>query len=37
MAQIFDEIDGVYIVSAEVFGIVIDMWIKSYGGKVLVI
>ena len=32
-AQILDEIDGTYIVSAEVFGKGIDMWIKSQGER----
>ena len=36
-AQILDETDGVYIVSAEVFGKGIDMWIKSQGELVKVI
>ena len=36
-AQILDETDGVYIVSAEVFGKGIDMWIKSQGNNVEVV
>ena len=36
-AQILDETDGVYIVSAEVFGKGIDMWIKSQGDSVQII
>lgn len=33
-AQILDETDGVYIVSAEVFGKGIDMWIRSQGSNI---
>lgn len=33
-AQILDETDGTYIVSAEVFGKGIDMWIKSQGSNI---
>ena len=33
-AQILSEDDGVYIVSAEVFGKGIDMWLKSQGDRV---
>ncbi len=36
-AQILDETDGAYIVSAEVFGKGIDMWIKSQGDSVQII
>lgn len=36
-AQILDETDGVYIVSAEVFGNGIDMWLKSQGKYIDVI
>lgn len=36
-AQILDETDGEYTVSAEVFGKGIDMWIKSQGNHVEVI
>ena len=36
-AQILDETDGAYIVSAEVFGKGIDMWIKSQGESVQII
>lgn len=36
-AQILDETDGTYIVSAEVFGKGIDMWIKSQGDSVQII
>ena len=33
-AQILSEDNGVYIVSAEVFGKGIDMWLKSQGDRV---
>ena len=33
-AQILDEEDGAYIVSAEVFGSGIDMWLRSQGSYV---
>ena len=36
-AQILDETDGSFIVSAEVFGKGIDMWIKSQGDSVQII
>ena len=36
-AQILDETDGEYIVSAEVFGKGIDMWIKSQGDSVQIV
>ena len=36
-AQVLDEIDGGYIVSAEVFGKGIDMWIKSQGDSVQIV
>ena len=36
-AQILDETDGAFIVSAEVFGKGIDMWIKSQGDSVQII
>ena len=36
-AQILDETDGAFIVSAEVFGKGIDMWIKSQGDLVQII
>ena len=36
-AQILDEEDGVYTVSAEVFGTGIDMWIRSQGNYVEII
>lgn len=36
-AQTLDETDGTYIVSAEVFGKGIDMWIKSQGDSVQII
>ncbi len=36
-AQIIDEVDGAYIISAEVFGKGIDMWLKSQGELVKVI
>ncbi len=36
-AQILDETDGAFIVSAEVFGKGIDMWLKSQGDSVQII
>lgn len=30
-AQVLSEVNGIYTVSAEVFGIGIDMWLKSQG------
>lgn len=36
-AQILSEDNGVYIVSAEVFGKGIDMWLKSQGDRVEII
>lgn len=36
-AQILDETDGAFIVSAEVFGKGIDMWIKSQGDSIQII
>ena len=36
-ARILDEEDGVYTVSAEVFGKGIDMWIRSQGENVQMI
>ena len=36
-AQILSEDDGVYTVSAEVFGKGIDMWLKSQGDRVEII
>lgn len=33
-AQIVDEVDGAYIISAEVFGSGIDMWLRSQGSYV---
>ena len=36
-AQILTEEDGVYTVSAEVFGKGIDMWLKSQGDNVEII
>ena len=36
-AQILDETDGAYIVSAEVFGKGIDMWIRSQGDAITIL
>ena len=36
-AQILDETDGVYTISAEVFGKGIDMWLRSQGDAVEII
>lgn len=36
-AQILDEENGIYIVSAEVFGTGINMWLRSQGSYVEVI
>lgn len=36
-AKILDEEDGVYTVSAEVFGKGIDMWLRSQGDNVQII
>ncbi|MFQ8897795.1 MAG: hypothetical protein ACLR71_05875 [[Clostridium] scindens] len=36
-AQIISEEDGVYTLSAEVFGTGIDMWLRSQGDNVQVI
>lgn len=36
-AQILDETDGVYTISAEVFGKGIDMWLRSQGDEVEVV
>ena len=36
-AQILSEDEGVYTVSAEVFGKGIDMWLKSQGDRVEII
>ena len=36
-AQILDETDGVYTISAEVFGKGIDMWLRSQGDAVEVV
>ena len=36
-AQILDETDGVYTISAEVFGKGIDMWVRSQGDAVEVV
>ncbi len=36
-AKILDEEDGVYTVTAEVFGKGIDMWIRSQGDKIQVL
>ena len=36
-AKILDEEDGVYIVSAEVFGDGIDMWLRGQGEKIQVL
>ena len=33
-AEILDEVDGAYTISAEVFGAGIDMWIKSQGTNI---
>jgi hypothetical protein len=33
-AQILDEIDGAYIISAEVFGTGIEMWLRSQGSYI---
>ena len=33
-AKVLDEEDGVYTVSAEVFGNGIDMWIRSQGDNI---
>ena len=37
IAKILDEEDGVYTVSAEVFGKGIDMWLRSQGDNVQII
>ena len=34
MAEIVEEKDGVYTVSAEVFGKGVDMWLRSQGEKI---
>lgn len=36
-AKILDETDGIYTVSAEVFGKGIDMWLRSQGEKVILL
>lgn len=36
-AQVIDENDGVYTVSAEVFGNGIDMWINSQGNNISIL
>lgn len=36
-AQILSEDNGVYIVSAEVFGKGIDMWLKSQGDRIAIL
>ena len=36
-AKILDEVDGVYTISAEVFGKGIEMWLKSQGERVSVL
>lgn len=36
-AKILDETDGIYTVSAEVFGKGIDMWLKSQGDKIKIL
>ncbi len=36
-AKILDEADGVYTISAEVFGKGIDMWLRSQGDNIVVL
>ena len=36
-AEIVGEDDGIYTISAEVFGKGIDMWLRSQGNKVKVV
>lgn len=34
-ARIVDEVDGKYVIQAEVFGDGIDMWLRSQGENIL--